>query len=161
MELTGYTDRWTVHPGETIAFHVHCTAPRYEAALVRLIHGDTNPLGPGFKEVAVESPLDGTYDGEARTIRKGSCAVLPCPPSDGPVTLELWLRPTLPGPERQGIAVWTDAAGAPVLGLFLAPDGTVEAGGAGAPAVRAPRPLAVDRWHRLALAIDPGAGSLA
>lgn len=160
MELTGYTDRWTVRPGETITFHIHCTAPRYDAALVRLIHGDTNPLGPGFREVEVESPVDGTYEGEARTIRKGSYAVLPCSRPDGRVTLELWLRPTLPGPERQGIAVWTDATGTPVLGLFLAPDGTVEAGNAGAPDVRAPRPLAVGRWYRLALAIDTWAGRL-
>ena len=44
MRLTGYSDRWTVRPGETITFHVHSVAPQYSGQLVRLIHGDENPV---------------------------------------------------------------------------------------------------------------------
>ena len=51
MKLTGYSDRWSVRPGETMTFHVHSVAPTYRAQLVRLIHGDENPYGPGFNVV--------------------------------------------------------------------------------------------------------------
>ena len=47
MRLTGYSGRWSVRPGEAISFHVHCTLPQYQASLVRLIHGDESPRGPG------------------------------------------------------------------------------------------------------------------
>ena len=66
MKLVGYTNRWSVRRGDTLTFHVHCEIGQYEAVLVRLIHGDTSPRGPEFKEVSVESPLDGTYAGEPR-----------------------------------------------------------------------------------------------
>ena len=77
MELTGYSDRWSVRPGEEIAFHVHCAARHYDAQLVRLRHGDESPRGPGFREIEVASPLDGGHAGAPRTIRKGSYGVAP------------------------------------------------------------------------------------
>ncbi|KAB2863483.1 MAG: LamG domain-containing protein, partial [Bauldia sp.] len=76
MQLTGYTDRWSVRPGEEIAFHIHSLAPTYEARLVRLIHGDENRRGPGFKEIEIDSALDGVHAGAPRTIRKGSYGVV-------------------------------------------------------------------------------------
>src|SRR5262249_11747923 len=49
VPLLGYTDRLSVAPGETVRFCVSCTEPEYQVALVRLVHGDPNPDGPGFK----------------------------------------------------------------------------------------------------------------
>ena len=49
MQLNGYPDRFSVRPGETIGFHISSKAPRYRAQIVRLIHGDPNPRGPGLK----------------------------------------------------------------------------------------------------------------
>ncbi len=40
--------------------------------MVRLIHGDTNPAGPGFKERVVDTPANGEYDGRHQAIRSGS-----------------------------------------------------------------------------------------
>jgi len=49
--IHGYSDRISVAPGEQIQFMVSCEgAATYQADIVRLIHGDTNPAGPGFKE---------------------------------------------------------------------------------------------------------------
>ena len=56
----GYADRLSVAPGETIEFKVSCDEPgSYRADLVRLIHGDTNPVGPGVTTsgVGTASPL--------------------------------------------------------------------------------------------------------
>jgi N,N-dimethylformamidase len=51
LPLTGYADRFSVAPGETIAFKVSSAAALpYQARLVRLISGDPNPAGPGIKE---------------------------------------------------------------------------------------------------------------
>ena len=72
MRLLGYTDRLSVAPGESIRFMVSCDHPAYEARLVRLIHGDTNPEGPGFRQVEVPSAIDGSKPGKHEEIRGGS-----------------------------------------------------------------------------------------
>ena len=40
MRLTGYPDRFSARPGETIRLHVSSKASKYRAEIVRLIHGD-------------------------------------------------------------------------------------------------------------------------
>ena len=55
MGITAYGDKWSVQQGDAIRFHVNCDGPStYNAQLVKLIHGDTNPAGPGFKEVPID-----------------------------------------------------------------------------------------------------------
>ena len=68
----GYADRFSVAPGETIQFMVSSEAASFRAALVRLIHGDANPAGPGYREEAVPSAADGTYPGRAARGRTQS-----------------------------------------------------------------------------------------
>ena len=46
--IVGYADHLSVQPGETIQFMVSSQLPSYDADIVRLIHGDPNPLGPGI-----------------------------------------------------------------------------------------------------------------
>ena len=65
LRLLGYSDRLSVAPGETIRFMVSCDHPEYESRLVRLIHGDENPAGPGFKQVVIPSAIDGPRAGPA------------------------------------------------------------------------------------------------
>ena len=67
----------SVAPGETIEFKVSCDEPgSYRADLVRLIHGDTNPAGPGFKEEVVESAVNGSYAGRHQPIASGSHVIV-------------------------------------------------------------------------------------
>ena len=63
LRLLGYTDRLSAAPGDTIRFMVSSDHDRYASRLVRLIHGDTNPAGPGFKQVLVPSAIDGIAGG--------------------------------------------------------------------------------------------------
>ena len=49
MKITGYADKFSVHPGDTIKFYVNCDGPaEYKAEIVKMINGDTNPRGPGL-----------------------------------------------------------------------------------------------------------------
>ena len=48
--ITGYGDKISVQPGDTVRFMVSCTSPQpYRARLVRVVCGDRNPAGPGVK----------------------------------------------------------------------------------------------------------------
>ena len=50
LKITGYSDKYSAHPGEEIKFYVNAEYnDNYETQIVRLIHGDTNPEGPGYK----------------------------------------------------------------------------------------------------------------
>ena len=64
LGITGYSDRISVQPGQTIKFHVHSErSESYRADIVRLIHGDTNPDGPGYKEEEIATTVSGDISG--------------------------------------------------------------------------------------------------
>ena len=71
----------------------------YDARIVRLICGDSNPAGPGIKEEVVDSPANGTYRGRKQLIYSGSCVLIPGSAQlDGisSFTLQAFIWPTLP-----------------------------------------------------------------
>jgi N,N-dimethylformamidase len=106
LEIVGYSDRLSVPPGEAIQFMVSCSHPQYQAELVRLIHGDTNPAGPGFKAQPVESALAGNYIGRVQPLEPGSHVLVPDRGElrlDGSLTLQAWIMPTTPGLPTQGL----------------------------------------------------------
>ena len=116
MEIIGYADRLSIAPGETIRFYVSCEQPTYQADIVRLIHGDPNPIGPGFKEELLSTPVSQEYPGRKQEIRTGSFVVV----ADTPLlqmpygfTLQAWIYPTTPQKGVQGImSKWaTDGGG--------------------------------------------------
>ena len=129
-ELIGYCDKFSVAPGEKLAFKVSTDLARYEVAVVRLIHGDENPAGPGYKEEVVSTPIEGAYPGRRQEIHCGSWLTVPDRPALRnlkSLTLQAWIFPTGTGRgERQGlISKWwsTDRAG---YGLGLGPGGDLE-----------------------------------
>ena len=79
--IVGYADRLSVQPGETIRFMVSSELPRYRADVVRLIHGDANPNGPGFKEAEIDTPVSGEYDGRRQELPFGSYVLVPDNPA--------------------------------------------------------------------------------
>lgn len=164
MELTGYSNRWTVRPGEDISFHIHCRADRYDAQLVRLIHGDENPKGPGFKEEIVRSDLDGVHAGKEQVIRKGSYGVVDLGGLLDDLesfTLSFWVCPTLPGPGEQGMVSFHAPSKQAGLGLYLTPDGFVECRQGDAPALRSGKRLTVGEWYQVRVSVEAAAGRLA
>jgi N,N-dimethylformamidase len=57
VPLVGYTDRFPAAPGQEIAFKVSSAAGGpYRATLVRVVHTDPNPEGPGMKYESTDTP---------------------------------------------------------------------------------------------------------
>ena len=167
MEIVGYADRFSVAPGETVRFHVSCMQPSYQADIVRLIHGDPNPKGPGFKEELVATPVSGEYPGRRQDIHTGSHIIVPDVPllglHDG-FTLHAWIYPTTPQKGVQGILTkWSEAEGGyglvldegGVLAVWLTdPAGRTEQ-------VRINTPLRSLDWYFVAATFDAHSGEIA
>ena len=79
--LLGYADQFSVAPGELIRSMVSCEAPSFRAQLVRLVHGDANPAGPGYQEEVLAASFDATLPGRRQTITAGSYVRVPSPRS--------------------------------------------------------------------------------
>ena len=112
MKITGYSDKISVRPGETIQFMVNCELPRYKVEIVRLICGDLNPAGPGVKEQVVQTAANTSYPGRKQTIEAGSYVTIPDRPLLGQLnsfTFQVMLWPTTPDTGTQVIASkWRD-----------------------------------------------------
>ena len=73
VKLFGYTDKISVKPGEVVQFHVNAEGTSTaQAQLVRLIHGDQDPAGPGFIEEEVDCAANGAWKVEQQYTQIGS-----------------------------------------------------------------------------------------
>lgn len=164
MDVVGYADRLSVRPGESIQFMVSCRASTFDASIVRLVHGDTNPGGPGFKELPVPTDIDGSYEGCVQPIRPGSYVVVDDRPAlslTGPLTLRAWIYPTTPGGRIQSVLAKVTPEGAG-YGLFLDENGALlfHAGdGNSTTRLTTGVPLRAHAWYLVAAAHDPASGS--
>ena len=161
LKIVGYPDRFSVRPGETIRFMVssELSAP-YRVDFVRIVHGDVNPDGPGFKEIRVDGPTSGSYPSRFQAIHPGSCAVVADNPklaglSSFQVQAMIW--PTLPArgeqgliakwsPDRGGFALVIDETGAPAL--------RVADGSGGVNTISSSTPLIAREWYRIVASFD-------
>jgi N,N-dimethylformamidase len=105
--LLGYADQFSVQAGDTLRFMVSCEAPSFNARLVRLIHGDNNPDGLGYRDVRVPSAADGTYPGKRQVSAAGSYVRIPVSAaldlSHG-LTVQAWVWPTTPSQTQAIVA---------------------------------------------------------
>lgn len=148
-ELIGYTDRWSVAPGERIRLMASSSASPITVRLVRLRHGDPNPAGPGLCTEPVPSPVDGAYPGSPQTTQSGSFAVLDATPAEASA-LSVWVWTRLPARGRRQVLL---ARG--LLELFLDAEGL--------PSIRfgevclsAQRPIRRESWTRLGVSFADG-----
>lgn len=161
MELTGYTDVLSVAPGERVEVKVSSHAPVYDAAFVRLLHGDEHPDGPGFVEREIPSAIDGEHRGRVQTARAGSYVVVDDPPAPAGAgfAVRTWIWPTAPAAGRRQAIVSRRSPGAGGWSLALDPGGRCE-WRVGAAVVRLDVPLDARRWYRLTAVHDAAAGRL-
>ncbi|WP_405435921.1 hypothetical protein OG373_04200 [Streptomyces avidinii] len=161
MRLFGYLDRLSARPGEELSVRVSGDGGEVAIDLVRLVHGDANPQGPGFIVEDVPSVARQTAVVAEQETAAGSCLLADRVFSADTTRLsaELLVWPTTPGAGReQGLFSLVDRHGEQVLALALSPegcpclclaDGTVLAA--------ADRPLAQSRWYRLTVEFVPHA----
>lgn len=111
--ILGYSDPLTVRAGGTVEIKVSSQGGvGYEAQLVRLINGDVHSDQARFKEVEIDSPVNGTYPGREQRSVPGSCIVV-----DGlsrvelrECTIALHFMPTTPaGGNQTLISRWDEA----------------------------------------------------
>ncbi len=166
VRLVGYTDRLSVAPGESIACMISSAHPTYRADLVRLVHGDPNPLGPGFIEEVVASPVSGAYSGRTQSIVTGSYVRVENHPAlalKGSFTVQAWILPTTPDKGRQGlISRWSPVE--PAGFSLLIDDGKLTlwlAGSSGQThAISAEAPLRAGTWYFVAATFDAATGDV-
>lgn len=155
--LTGYCDRWGVRAGEEIRFHVASAGDQpFTLGFVRIHCADPNPEGPGYRAVAMPSPIDGTHAGHARFAFPGSFGEAALDLPAGRLRLALAAFPTAPQRGEQIVASLSLAGLVLTLGIDADGRAMAEAG-----AVRLVGPkLAPRAWVDLALALDEGALTL-
>ena len=152
-ELIGYTDRWSVAPGERIQLMASSSASAVTVRLVRLRHGDPNPAGPGLRSEPVSSSVDGEYPCRPQTTQSGSFAVLDEAPA-GDSVLSVWVWTPLPARGRRQVLL---ARGE--LELFLDAEGlpSIRFGGV---CLSARQPLGRETWTWLSASFTHGCAGL-
>jgi N,N-dimethylformamidase len=167
IRIAAYTDHLSVRAGDTLQVMASADATEtLHASLVRLIHGDENPEGPGFVEQHVASAIDRDWPVRKQYIQKGNFLRVADPDSvlapTGAFTLHAFVFPTLPGHGRQAIlGRWSiDETRGYALGIdaegrleFWVGDGTM------ADAVAAEVKLVAQLWYFVAVSVDPAAGT--
>src|ERR1700722_13236778 len=108
LRILGYCDRPSVRPGETLSFFVSCAEELdiFQADIVKLVHGDLDPKGPGYKEEVVKTPINGEYRARTQLLHPGSHALVPDHAAlalTGGFSIQALIWPTTPGNGPQGI----------------------------------------------------------
>ena len=168
LKITGYPDRIYARPGDTVKFMVSCETPlTYRADLVRIICGDDNPEGTGYKEEEIASGINGEYRGRKQYIHAGSYVTVP---DARPLrtlesfTVQAFVWPTTPlkgkqaliskwsAEDKSGFAVIIDETGSVALELGDG-KGAVERLSVG-------HELQLKRWYRVGAAYDAATGAM-
>ena len=166
-KIVGYADRMSVAPGERIRFMVSCEPDisGYRTEIVRLLSGDTQPGGPGYRDELVASPVNGEYRGRHQAVHAGAFGIVPHHTVfDGITSLSLQatIWPTLPGARRACVLSKTDPGRGAGFALWCDPDeGMVLALGDGAGGYRelsVGRPLIAREWYLVQATYDAESG---
>ena len=114
LRITGYSDKYQAFPGDEIKFYVNAEKnENYDVQIVRLIHGDTNPEGPGYKDEEIGAECNKTLQGRNQRIHGGSYIIIPQDDrlNTESFTLQAYIFPTTPDKGQQGILTkWNDQA---------------------------------------------------
>ena len=158
VRILAYADRLSGRPGEAVEIKVSCEGlNRYEAELVRIIQGDINPQGPGYREDAVDLDLGGPFEGRFQPLHPGSYGIVEDNAafralSTFTVFAAIW--PTMPGDGLQTVLARRDPLTGAGFELFLNEAGalefSVDFGGAEASSVSTEEPLLAQRWYLVA-----------
>lgn len=129
MKIIGYADRFSAFPGEDVDVLVSCETPNYHADLVQLIHGDTNPDGPGFKVRKIENAIDDDHEGRIQHIYTGSWAEVPDTETfhlEEAFSFITMVNPTRLAAGEQAIVAKWDASREAGAGLYVNDSGFLE-----------------------------------
>ena len=167
IRLHGYTDPLSLKAGQRIQAYVSLEgAQEVKAQLVRLIHGDEHPEGPGFVEELQESSINRAWPAQRQYVQQGAWLNVDDPQgrlalAAGALTLHAFVFPTLPGAGRQVILGRWDLTAQRGLALGINPSGHLElwvGDGERVDAVAAEVPLWPQVWMAVSAGYDPATG---
>lgn len=165
--LFGYSDRLSVRPGDLIKFYVDAEGTeRVSAQLVRLIHGDQHPSGPGFVEEEIDCDANSTWRVGKQFTQVGSFLKVADPerrlaPAES-FTAFAFFCPTRPqaGCRQSLIGRW-DNKEASGFSLGISAAGRLEfliGQGAGVERLETGVPLQANMWYFVAAGLDAKSG---
>ena len=147
LTVLGYPDRYSVAQGGSIIFMISLEdGDSFEARLVRVVHGDSNPAGPGLKLPHVPSIVDGSYPGKRQVIDAGSFMRAPSVPALQTFTFSCLVWPTLPKRGFQTIAAQ--------LGWQIGLEDGALSFRAGGRSFKVGAAMLSRRWYALEVAVD-------
>lgn len=167
-KLFGYAEPLSATAGQAVDFMISAeVADHADVQLVRLLHGDQNPLGPGFVEQEVDTDLPREIEVCHQFTQLGSYArvrdekeVLAAP-SQG--TIHGFICPSRPGTDEQAIAGrWSQLQKRGYL-LLMGADGCLQfriGDGSHTESISLTRRLATNCWYFVAAAWDFDAGKV-
>ncbi|MCB1742695.1 MAG: N,N-dimethylformamidase large subunit [Gammaproteobacteria bacterium] len=168
LPITGYSDRLSAAPGERLAFKVSSpNSTEYTARLVRIIHADPNPQGPGIKEVDLASVFSARLPAREQPVHLGSYARIPTG-SDLPVpasfTFVAHIWPTTPTRGLQSLFCWRDPETGAGVQLEIDPrrglSATLHDTGTGHRSCATDSTLRQRVWYRVWMSYDAPTGIL-
>src|ERR1700736_4163149 len=166
LKITGYPDRYSVAPGEKIDFKISLEeGDSFDARIVRVVHGDCNPEGPGLKFRHIPTALDGKHPGRPQRIDAGSYMIVDPAPYllNGPLTFLAKIWPTLPMRGEQTILAQWDPIGERGLRIGVAANGNLAltiGGGRGAShTLTSGKVMQSRQWYTIAMSFDPASGN--
>lgn len=106
IKVFGYSDKISVMPGEAIKFYVNADGANVaHAQMVRLIHGDEHPSGPGLVEEEINCDANGVWKVSKQFTQVGSFLEVADPDGRlalrGSLTLFAFVLPTKPQAGRR------------------------------------------------------------
>ena len=156
IPIIGYTDRFSVEPGESINFKVSSTSGSpYNARLVRVVSCDPNPEGPGIIEHAMDAAFTGSYPSRIQAVHLGSymrvhnTGILD---DLGSFTLCATIWPTTPSRDLQGIISRYDPQQKQGFALGINEGGATAV--LGGQCINVGKPLVERRWYRVWVTYD-------
>ncbi|MBN9490959.1 MAG: LamG domain-containing protein [Alphaproteobacteria bacterium] len=163
IRISAYTDKISVKAGDTLSVMASAEGTdSVHAALVRLIHGDEHPDGPGFIEEKVASPVERDWPVRKQYVQKGNFLRVADPKGQlavaGAVTLHAYIFPTMPNDGRQAILGRWSVDGTRGCALGIGASGRLEfwvGDGTAADSVTAEVPLIARVWYFVAASFDP------
>lgn len=166
ITITGYSDILSAGPDETIEFKVSSkSAQAFTAELVRVIHADPNPSGPGMRMEKLDHIFSGTFASFDKPLLPGSFARVARVPAAGGAGLTVGARiqPTsITRGDQCVISQWNAARGTG-FALLVSENGVeMRLGrGRGQPVARLQCPAILGaKWYDVWCAIDAVAGQI-
>jgi N,N-dimethylformamidase len=130
VTLEGYPQELSVPAGRPVQVMVSGSAGDARLRVVRLLHGDSNPAGPGYRDELMDWGAPAAVTIREQVLDIGSYVEVPttaAPALPASFTLTMWVRPTVLSTGWQAIfAKW--GADAPVLGVFATGQRTLAVG---------------------------------